>query len=286
MSRGPADAPSNVRVLHRGALGDSALLWPRLRHWARSGARVELVTDRAKAALAAREMGIIAIDAEQPRYNNLWREAAAVDPIPGDGTVFDHLSSPASTVFRANLRVMFPDARIIHESPPRGGREGAEWVAGHPLARCEHRSNVDGPIVLHVGAGSPAKRWPLEQWQALAIALASCAPVLIIAGEVERERFADEQHRLFQATGGVFLDGLADLAGRLRVARLVVAADSGPGHLAAQLGIATLSLFGPSDPGLWAPVGPCVCVLAPPSPREMDWLEAERVAAAAIGMLA
>ena len=39
----------NAWFFHRGALGDSVLLWPRLRHLVRSGASVTLITDRAKA---------------------------------------------------------------------------------------------------------------------------------------------------------------------------------------------------------------------------------------------
>jgi len=48
--------------------------------------------------------------------------------------------------------------------------------------------------------------------------------------------------------------------------------DSGPTHLAAQLGVATVALFGPTDPRRWAPVGPRVTILKPDAPADMDWL--------------
>ena len=53
--------------------------------------------------------------------------------------------------------------------------------------------------------------------------------------------------------------------------------DSGPGHLAAFLGLPTVSLFGPTDPARWKPLGPRVTVLR----REpMADLTAAEVAAA------
>ena len=277
--------PRNIWVFHRGALGDSVLLWPRLRHWSRAGSRVTLVTDAAKAALAQRELGIVGVDAEQRRYNDLWRAGAAVEPVAGAGLVVDHISSPDSTAFRANLRRMFPDAELVHGPPPRGGQNGAAWVADHPAAQVERRPNPGGPIVLHVGAGSIAKRWPIQHWQALSLALASRAQVQVIAGEVEREQFAAESRRLFSDMGGRYLDELSELADCLRAARLVVGCDSGPAHLAAQLGIATLALFGPTDPVLWAPVGPSVRVLTPPMPWTIEWLEVRRVTEVAVEML-
>jgi ADP-heptose:LPS heptosyltransferase len=78
---------------------------------------------------------------------------------------------------------------------------------------------------------------------------------------------------------GTYLTNIDQLYATLRDARCVIAADSGPGHVAAQLGATVLSLFGPTDPKRWAPIGPDVHVLAPSSPSNMTWLEPERVIA-------
>ncbi len=56
--------------------------------------------------------------------------------------------------------------------------------------------------------------------------------------------------------------------------------DAGVSHLAAAVGAPTLALFGPTDPALWAPVGPRVKTLRAPGGSLVD-LELEAVLAAA-----
>ncbi len=278
MSGGDTHAAS-VWAFHRGALGDSVLLWPRLREWVRRGSRVVLVTDAAKGRLAQREVGVEAQDAERARFNRLWIEGADVEPEAGVAFVVDHVSG-GHAAFGANLRRMFPGAQVRVGQPPRGGAEAARWESEHPLSRAPLRANEHGPIVLHVGAGSRQKRWPLARWQDLATAQREGRQTVVLAGEVERDQFAPAERDAFNAMGGRYIDDLTELAGAIRGARLFIGCDSGPAHLAAQLGVRTLVLFGPTDPLHWAPVGPGVRVLAPESPREMDWLTAAGVSAA------
>jgi len=54
---------------------------------------------------------------------------------------------------------------------------------------------------------------------------------------------------------------LLGLLSALSGANLFIGNDSGPGHLAGLLGIPTISLFGPTDPARWKPLGPKVRVL-------------------------
>ncbi len=270
-----------VWVFHRGALGDSVLLWPMLRHLVRSGERVVLVTDRAKAALAEREIGVVGIDAEQRRFNDLWREDAAIEPVPGVARVVDHTGGEG--LFARNLRAMFPGALINAEPPPRA-RQSAAYADAHPLAAVTVRDNPGGPIVAHVGAGSDAKRWPMVRWVELLNRLAERRPVAAIAGEVEAEKFDADDRVAFGVLRGRFIPDLPDLVVELKRARLFIGADCGPTHLAAQLGIPTLALFGPSSPADWSPVGPMVTVLAPDAPSPMEWLEPARVLTALPGL--
>jgi len=275
-----------VWVFHRGALGDSVLLWPRLRAWVRAGSRVVLVTDKAKARLAEREIGVRGVDAEQPRFNRLWNEGGPVEPEAGVGLVLDCLGG-GNAAFGLNLVRMFPGARIERGLPPRGGEEAAAWAAEHPLAQVAARTNEAGAIVLHVGTGSEAKRWPLDRWRDLGARLhaRSGRGIVPIAGEVEAERFTPRDRALFSAMRGRFLHDLTQLADQLGSARLCIGCDSGPAHLAAQLGVPTLVLFGPTDPSIWAPVGPVVRVACPAEARPMDWLDVGTVLSGAEALL-
>lgn len=280
-----ADEAQETWVFHRGALGDSVLLWPMLRAQAASGRRAVLVTDRSKAMLAAAELGIEGVDAEQRRFNELWLEGAAVEPVPEAHEVVAFVSARASSsddVWISKMSRMFPQAAVmVHRgrpdsilarrwsTPPRGSLP--------PLRRSE------GAIVCHIGAGAEAKRWPLERFVRLADELMSRGRgmPLLIAGEVESERMAPRERTMFEGRGGRFIFDLQELASVIRSASLFIGNDSGPTHLAAQLGIPCIALFGPTDPLQWGPVGPGAAILAPPAPCAMDWLRVEQVVARA-----
>jgi ADP-heptose:LPS heptosyltransferase len=103
--------------------------------------------------------------------------------------------------------------------------------------------------VIHPFSGSPRKNWPLEKYRALASKLERVMPVRWCAGP--------EDPPLENA---VHIDDLYDLACWLARARLYIGNDSGVTHLAAAVGTPVLALFGPTDPGVWAPRGPNVRV--------------------------
>jgi ADP-heptose:LPS heptosyltransferase len=261
--------PSAVWVFHRGALGDSVLLWPLLRAERRAGRVVVLVTDGGKALLAERELGVIGIDAEQPRFNALWREGASVDAIEGVGTVLcaGGGGDPVGAWGR-NIRAMFPGAvlEVI-------GRPSRLLYRGDPVIGASVRGNPGGAVVLHIGAGSEEKRWAMGNWDAVVAGLGGGGiEVAVIAGEVEQERLSALERRAFDRLGGRFIADLGTLADLVRGAQLFVGCDSGPTHLAAAMGVPTLAIFGPTDPAVWGPIGPAVRVLAPVPPRGMDWL--------------
>jgi ADP-heptose:LPS heptosyltransferase len=138
-----------------------------------------------------------------------------------------------------------------------------------------------GAIHLSVCASSPLKEWPLENWVAFAKRLLAINPQLqIVATGSNQSR---EQERLRSLAAGVIsgnlktLTGLsiAELAAVLQRCRLHVGADSGVLHLAAAVGLPTISLFRDyHDASAWMPTGamhrtfrvPCLCVnrRAPP----------------------
>ncbi len=273
VATGAADVPEPPHgqhwVFHRGALGDSILLWPMLRHWKNCGLDVVLVTDGSKARLAERELGIRGEDAESPRFNRLWVAGAEVEPVRmvQGVTVYLGREDEGLRTWRANAERMFPGAKV-RMRPQRPDRLQAQWYPVPALNPCD-----PGAVVMHVGAGSEEKRWALRRWVELAGLVQGLRRARMIAGEVERERVGAAEQGAFVQAGGEFLFTLDELAAAIKSARVFVAADSGPGHLAAQLGVPTVSLFGFTSPEQWGPVGPAVRVLAPASPRSMDWLE-------------
>ena len=116
-------------------------------------------------------------------------------------------------------------------------------------------------VVVHLGSGSPAKCWPVANFHALASALQKKGwHTALLCGPVERERQL--------AVGNLpalHPPDLRSLAGLLAKAALFIGNDSGPGHIAAAVGTSTLTLFGPTDPGLWAPRGKRSKVLQAPA---------------------
>jgi heptosyltransferase III len=274
-----------VWVFHRGALGDSVLLWPMLRAMVGEGCHVTLVSDASKAQLAARELGITPENAEQRRFTDLWVAGAMLQPVGAVDEVLAFIGGgEAQESWIGNLRTMFPGAVVRLFGTRPDSVLAREWSApphGMPQARVNH----GGPIVCHIGAGSDAKRWPLERFCDLSDRLARCGEVRLIAGEVESERLNTCERQLFAGAGGEFIQDFEALASLLRSASVMVGCDSGPTHLAAQLGIRTMAIFGPTDPARWGPVGPLARWLAPPATAPIEWLEVEEAWAAVAALL-
>lgn len=113
-------------------------------------------------------------------------------------------------------------------------------------------------ILIHPGAGSVKKCWPTEYFLEVASRLRSEArPVEFVLGEAELERFPGQLVEELAAAYPLHRPGdYVQLAEELLNCQLLITNDNGPGHLAAVLGIATLSLFGPTDPKVWRPIGP------------------------------
>ena len=128
-------------------------------------------------------------------------------------------------------------------------------------------------LVVHPGVTAAARAYPTERW-AETIRLLSEAgwPVLVTGSTSERELTADI---VAAARAGLPAEGdrpaLLDLAGTLDLAELahllagacvVLAANTGPAHLAAAVGTPVVSLFAPVVPATrWAPYGVPVALL-------------------------
>jgi ADP-heptose:LPS heptosyltransferase len=154
---------------------------------------------------------------------------------------------------------------LVATLPPlRPTREGT--ARAEVLWRSLGLAQAHGPLVaLHPGSGGAAKCWPSSSFAKLAAALhrAGTTPLLI---EGPADGAAVEAVMRALPPDAPALPVARDLAlGTLAalLARCTAFAgnDSGVTHLAAMLGMPTLALFGPTDPAVWAPLGPHVRVL-------------------------
>lgn len=113
-------------------------------------------------------------------------------------------------------------------------------------------------VVLNPGAGRPRKRWPVERFTELAGRLTreAYARVLVVWGPGEQDAamaIAGEGPSR-RATLAPPTD-LDELIAILRRASVVVAADTGPLHLAAALGTPCVGLYGPTSAERNGPYG-------------------------------
>lgn len=109
--------------------------------------------------------------------------------------------------------------------------------------------------ILNPGAGWGAKRWPADRYGEVARRLAEAhIRPLVNYGPNEEDLF----RAVLAASGGrarPTKGTVTELISLMRRARLFIAGDTGPLHLAAALGVPTVAIFGPTDPTRNGPYG-------------------------------
>ncbi len=112
-------------------------------------------------------------------------------------------------------------------------------------------------ILIHSGAAQPARVWPLERFQVLAAQLRqNHCTVQIVCDPAQREWWISHGENVRVPAS------ISELMAQIDGAGLFVGNDSGPGHLAAIMGVPTFTLFGNQFPSLFAPLHP-----------EAEWIE-------------
>ncbi len=112
----------------------------------------------------------------------------------------------------------------------------------------------DSFVVIFPGASIQEKRWGGRRFCLVAKRLAENGYKVVVVGG--REEWADGN--MIVGGGGLNLAGrttLAETAAVIARSSLMISGDSGVLHIAAGLGIPTVSLFGPSNANKWAPKG-------------------------------
>jgi ADP-heptose:LPS heptosyltransferase len=289
---------SRALVIHPGALGDVLLALPALAHLRAAVPGIErvlAVTPRLAALLGGCPAAEVAVDLDSLGLHHLFAPApdpALVERLAVHDLVVSWLGS-GDPVYRARLGDLAsrPGRRVVIARAvpdPSGGRH-ASWhlvdtlaalgpapgtlpavcLAAPPAERAwaaewlGERGLVPGRVaVLHPGAGSPAKVWP--EFPALGRRLGRAGlAVVVVTGPAEAAAAAALAARAGGGAVRLARDlSLRQLAALFEAAAVFVGNDSGLSHLAAAVGAPTLALFGPTDPRVWAPLGPRVAVLA------------------------
>jgi heptosyltransferase-2 len=274
-------------VVRGGALGDFLLTLPVL-HALRSSApasRLEVLAYPGIASLA-RTSGLVdqVRSIEYGPLAGFFTRGTTLDPelqnyFGSFDLVVSYLYDPDG-IFAENLRAS--GVKRLIEGPARvtGTSHAIDQLAaplatlGIPLAGRSVRLAVASAaearttLALHPGSGSLAKNWPTNCWRELAERLLEAQPeirIAIVGGEADAA--ALQSMRSLTAKARVsFWENLPmdTLASRLAGSALYAGHDTGISHLAAAAGTPCLLLFGPTDPGVWAPPHEYVRVLRAP----------------------
>lgn len=138
----------------------------------------------------------------------------------------------------------------------------------HPISRLARPRSAQLPfpkgsyLVVSPGAAHSNRTWPAERFGELLRLIRKTTPYPVVFVGPQEDRAAIEKMAEFLPSQGYAnLCGAAfeDLPWILANAGMFIGCDSGPGHLAALLGIPTLSIYGGvSSPHIWQPLGPRV----------------------------
>jgi len=106
-------------------------------------------------------------------------------------------------------------------------------------------------VVIHPGARKTTRQWPSERFAEIACRLRAYdqVAILLVGGPGDENLLEEIESRMgFKAAFKSCELSLLEMAALFSECHLFIGNDSGPGHIAAAVGCATLSLFGPNYP--------------------------------------
>jgi len=128
-----------------------------------------------------------------------------------------------------------------------------------------HDVKPDNYAVFVPGSVHADKCWPTQRFAALADKISPQFNLSIVATGTESEKDIVENIKNLADVPIADLTGqtsLNELVALLKTAKLVVTNDTGPGHIAAALGVPLVMIFGRSNPARVAPYARPQCVVA------------------------
>lgn len=265
-------------VVRGGAIGDFILALPAICSLPDAFPEAELDI------LANRQVAPIALDAlkignlfflDDPAFAKFFtrEEGASGDYFERYDLVLSYLHDPEK-VFEENVRSAGVEHFLIGPDKIGGESHASEQLA-QPLLefgvqvtdfaprlkigeterrRAQDRLGTTSLIAIHPGSGSARKNWPIASWTCLISDLLDRGlPITLVGGEADRTQIAALRDQFQNEALSFAIDWqLRDLAALL-ADTIFIGHDSGISHLAAASDARSLLLFGPTDPGIWAP---------------------------------
>lgn len=117
-------------------------------------------------------------------------------------------------------------------------------------------SRAPGATVVHPGAASQARRWPVERFAAVARHEQRAGRPVVVTGSAGERALATRVAELAGLPGAAVMAGrtsLVELAAVVAGAARVVSGDTGVAHMATATATPSVVLFGPVPPSEWGP---------------------------------
>ena len=273
-------------IIHQGALGDVITTFPAIKKLKKKFRPIHLLCQNQLGKLS-RDLGLVQkyFPLESAVFASLYSGS-------GDGKIKEILSAYDEVIlfsYSAPLEQKIDTIikRKVHRIPPRPAANHrinvAEYILKHLIhcglleeskpvdkraksrfAHVENEDNRSGSkrVLIHPGAGSKDKLWPISNFIKIEKILSSdgMRPEFILGPAdffLKTTLITEESHQRRVHT----LFDLTALLALLKGAGGFIGNDSGSSHLAAFLGISTVAVFGPSDPQRWHPAGAAVKIV-------------------------
>lgn len=270
----------NILVIHQGSLGDVILSFPALKSLRRE-------RNASLAVLCKNEVGKVAhkldvVDAyfpvESARFSRLFSKAPGKEMKAfinhydiivvvsfSDGIKDNVSKNHKGHTCRINPRPPAEEethiaADIVEQMKAQGLLRNSVDVAD--ALRSIEVETIDkitpardsDLFLIHPGAGSRRKRWPLDRFIEVAAAVDS-REVAFLIGPAEMDLAPVVKKRAKREFKVHEIHDLFSVIDLMKASRCFIGNDSGLAHLAGYMGIPLVAIFGPASPIRWHPLG-------------------------------
>lgn len=185
--------------------------------------------------------------------------------VEGRGVLFSRPVSPVKERKRMGQHLL----DLVNSAGARLGRPAAAYAEPRLFlskeqkefgSRYLRRAGIaPGSVVIgaHPGGYYPSQRWPAERFAGVINEIGRNREISVLLFGSKTERRLLEYILSLCKVKVVLCEGLdtGRLAALIGEVAVLIANNSGPLHIAAALGIPTVSTMGPTDPWLWQPAG-------------------------------